>query len=394
MARTIRSRIAVHVVVLVVGAAVLRVAVVPPEICPPVTSGQVGLAIEETVGWFERGIGPDGRFTYAYDRARDVVDSGYNHARHAGVVMSLYQTHAALGSERALALGDLAAGFALRNLYAHDEWVAWHPGGDVEVGPNGLLAAGLAIRRLATGDDRFDDVLLGIGRFLRAQQQPNGSVHASWRPSRGESVPVTEIFATGQAAWAMALLDRAFPEEGWAEAAAITLDYLAHERDRVEGEIARYPDHWAAYTIAELPPEMRSDDRVDYGRRLAGYFGLRIRVESQRTGEGVNLLVRWHPGPPAGVGTALEGIGMLHAVAATDPRMSDLRANIEERMVCAAGLMVDRQETEATAAGWGRPELVRGAWFYRGRTQMDDQQHVLSGLLMVLPVLEAREAGR
>jgi hypothetical protein len=395
MAPRLRSRIARRVAVLIVGAAVLRVAVIPPEICPPVTSQQVRVAIDETLGWFERGIGPDGRLTYAYDREHDVVDPSYSHARHAGVVMSLYQAHEALGSERALALGDLTAGFALRSLFVHDDgWVAWHPGGDIEVGPNGLLVAGLAVRRAATGDPTHDGVIEGIGRFLLGQQQPDGSVDAVWRPSIAASVPVREIFATGQASWALALLDRVFPGDEWARASARTLDYLAHERDRVEGEIARYPDHWAAYTIAALPSEMRSDERLGYARRLAGYFGLRIRVESQRTGEGLNLVVRWHPGPPAGVGTALEGIGMLHAVSVTDPRMADLRANIEERMVCAAGLMVHRQETEATAAGWGRPELVRGAWFYRGRTQMDDQQHVLSGLLMVLPVLEAREAGR
>jgi hypothetical protein len=390
---TLRSRVALHLSVLIVGGAVVRIAVVPPEICPPVTADQVRLAIDETLGWFERGIGPDGRFTYAYDRDADVVDGGYNHARHAGVVMSLYQMHALLGSERALSLADRGVAFALDDLMWHDDWVAWHPGGDVEVGPNGLLASALAIRRLATGDDRFDDVLFGIGRFLRHQQQRNGSVHASWRPSSGESVPVTAIFATGQASWAMALLDRVAPGAHWGRRAALTLDYLAHERDRAEGEIARYPDHWGAYTLADLDPSMWTDQRIAYGRRLAGYFGLRLRVESQRTGEGLNRWVRWHPGPPAGVGTAMEGIGMLHRVAATDTRMADLRPNIETRMICAAGIMVDTQGTATSSASADRPDLVRGAWFYRGRTQMDDQQHVLSGLLMVMPVLEAREAG-
>ena len=65
--------------------------------------------------------------------------------------------------------------------------------------------------------------------------------------------------------------------------------------------------------------------------------------------------------------------------------------NIEKRIVCTAGFMVQRQETAETASMWPRPGLVQGAWFYRGYTQMDDQQHVLSGLLSAIPVIE--EAG-
>ena len=49
-------------------------------------------------------------------------------------------------------------------------------------------------------------------------------------------------------------------------------------------------------------------------------------------------------------------------------------------------------ETAASAAAWPRPELVAGAWFYRGYTQMDDEQHVLSGLLSAIPVLEGEES--
>jgi hypothetical protein len=35
--------------------------------------------------------------------------------------------------------------------------------------------------------------------------------------------------------------------------------------------------------------------------------------------------------------------------------------------------------------------LQQGAWFYRGYTQMDDQQHVLSSLLAALTLMESRE---
>jgi hypothetical protein len=90
------------------------------------------------------------------------------------------------------------------------------------------------------------------------------------------------------------------------------------------------------------------------------------------------------------VGTAAEGIGALWRITA-EPRLADLRPNIEERMICTAGFMVRRQVTAAQAAGATRPELERGAWFYRGYTQMDDQQHVLSSLLAALDLIESRK---
>ena len=91
----------------------------------------------------------------------------------------------------------------------------------------------------------------GIGRFLVGQQQPDGSIFDSWRS--GAPVPAYGLYSTGEAAWSLALLERVFPGEGWGEAAGLTLDYMATRRDRVEGRLSRLPDHWAAYTVAELP---------------------------------------------------------------------------------------------------------------------------------------------
>ena len=187
------------------------------------------------------------------------------------------------------------------------------------------------------------------------------------------------------------LLGGALPGEGWAEAALPIIDYIANERDRAEGYIARLPDHWAAYALGDLPDEHLDEVRVGLAVRLAGYFGMRLRFEATRTGEGVNLWVRWYPGPPAGVGTAGEGIGALHRLGGRVPEIDALLPNIEERLVCTAGIMVDRQVTAGEAAATPQPELARGAWFYRGRTQMDDQQHVLSALLAAWPIVEERE---
>ena len=386
-----RRRLAIHLGVLVIGAGVLRVAVVPTEVCPPVDAGRVETAALGAVSWLVSGQEASGRFTYGYHRGEDRINPSYNEARHGGVVMSLYQAHVVLGSDAALAAADRGVAFAVDDWFDHGDWSAWAPGGNIPVGPNALLLAGLATRRLDTGDTRYDDLMLAIGRFLVAQQQPDGSVYDSF--SRVDDSPVASygLYSTGEAAWALARLNLVFPGEGWGEAAGRTLDYMATWRDRAEGRLTRLPDHWAAYTVSDLPSELLTDLRLEYARDLAGYFGMRLRFEAQRRGDGINLALRWFPGPPAGVGTAAEGIGALHRLAVGQPALADLVDNIQERIVCTAGFMVQRQETPETAAAWPRPRLVEGAWFYRGYTQMDDEQHVLSSLLAAIPVIE--EAG-
>ncbi|HSR14736.1 MAG TPA: hypothetical protein VLL51_03245, partial [Gemmatimonadales bacterium] len=326
-----------------------------------------------------------------YDRDRDLVSPAYNPARHAGVMMSLYQV-AGSHDPAALAAADAGLGYVLERLVEGPGFVAFRPRGeDVPLGANSLLLAALVLRRDLTGDAVHDDLMRGLASFVVGQQLPDGNMLAYWSPATGAPIPeATGKFATGEAAWALALFDAQFPGEGWAEAAARTVDYLNRHRDRDEGRISRLPDHWAAYAVEALPAPLRTDERIDYARQLAGYFGIRLRFESQRTGEGINLLTRWYPGPPAGVGTAGEGIGALWRLSLADDRLADLRPNIEARLVCTAGLMVERQVTEAQAAGAARPALQEGAWFYRGYTQMDDQQHVISALLAALPILEGR----
>jgi hypothetical protein len=160
---------------------------------------------------------------------------------------------------------------------------------------------------------------------------------------------------------------------------------MAHDRNRVEGYLTSLPDHWAAYALSDLRADLLTDDLADYARRLAGYFGIRLRFEAQRRGTGLNLWLRWYPGPPAGVGTAGEGIGALRRLATRDARLGDLLPPIDERLICMAGFMVERQIVDPATP------LETGAWFYRGYTQMDDQQHVLSAMLAAQEALEARE---
>ena len=95
-------------------------------------------------------------------------------------------------------------------------------------------------------------LMRGLGRFLVSQTEPTGALLAQYDPDTGAPVPGEySDYYTGEAYWALALLHRTFPGEGWGETANRIGNYLATERDDVEDHWPALPDHWAAYGAAE-----------------------------------------------------------------------------------------------------------------------------------------------
>jgi hypothetical protein len=390
----VRRLLVPHVAVFVLGAAALRVAVVPAEVCPPLDSGAARVALTEAAGWLERGLRPGGLYTYGYYREEDAVSDDYNITRHAGVMMGLYRLAAETGDEDALAAGDHGLRFLRANLVRREGWAAFaEPGQEARIGASALAVAALVHRRLATGDRGYDGLVRALSSFLVAQQLPDGRVLGYWSPQTGEPVPgLYAKFGTGEALWALALVNRAFPGEGWDRPARRLAGYVATRRDDVEGYYLTFPDHWAAYALAELGPELLGEREIAYARELAGAFGLVSRLESQSGEDGLRRLFRGEPASGAGLGSIGEGLAALWRLSGADPRLADLSDDLGERLRCTAARTVERQVGAAEAARLPRPELARGAWFSEdGYTQMDDQRHPLAALLATLPLLERIE---
>jgi hypothetical protein len=355
------------------GIAILRVLVVPAERCPPVDPAAVRSSIDGAVAWLVRGGSPDGRFLYGYFSDRHEVSPEYNDTRHSGVLYILYR----VGEVRA---GDIGMRHVQANLVDHDGWSAFAaPGDDVELGASSLLVAALVERRLVTADGRYDTLLRRLGRFIVAQMRPDGSVLEFWRPATERRVPgVFGKFSTGEALYALALLHRAFPGEGWDRPAHRVAGYLATKRDIAEGYPTHQPDHWASYGLDELAPTGLTDAEAAYARRLAGYFGYEIRFVSQHTGRPLNLFTE----SGADLGVVGEGASALWRLSGQDPRLADLRGQLGPRITCLAGISVGRQ-----VAATDPDPRARGAWFLHHYTQMDDQQHAIGALLGAEEVL-------
>jgi hypothetical protein len=279
------------------------------------------------------------------------------------------------------------------NLVRRDGWAALdYPGGRPALGATALMTAALAERRAATGDASYDDLMRELGRFMLAVQRDDGGFDNGWNVALGEPLPGTSKYYPGEAFWALTLLDKAFPSEGWGEAAHSAARWLVTERDdALDVDFPPLADQWTAYGLAELADTGLTEDEAGYARRLAERWGFFTRAESQKESGWSGRLVRGRPARAAGMGTWVEGLAALWRVSIKDERLADIRGDIAERAVCASGILAARQVTEREATTYPRPEYVRGAWIRSGETRMDDQQHAFSGLIYTLDLLDGRD---
>jgi hypothetical protein len=343
--------------------------------------------------WIERGQRSDGSYLYEYNRQTDdPSNAGYNIVRHAGVTMSLYEL-AAAGEDEYLAPADEGLRWMEARLQAKEDWSAIEDdAGNLRLGANALMLAGLVFRRDATGDTSRDDLMRELGRFLERLQQPDGSFVDRWQ--RGDDGPYLELksrYATGEAFWALTLMHNRFPGEGWDEPSRKVADYLSLYRDEVEGfEFPPWADQWAAYGLHEMVEWPLSDDNIAYARSLADRFGFLIRTEAQRNDSDLYRRIHGDQTRAAGMGTWVEGLDSLWVIALHDERMADKEADIADRIACGTAMLVERQESLGSLPD-GERDFTSGAWFTDDITRMDDQQHAISALLEAEAALRSRE---
>lgn len=384
---TARRRVQTTLVAWSVGAGILRLSLWAPEVCPSLTAAEARAAAVDAAGWIVANQSPDGEYLYAWDREAGGAVDDYNLVRHAGVTMSLYQL-ADAGELALVEPADRGLDWMLDRLRptvtaTGEPAQAFSGDRTAKLGAAALLAVSLAQRRLATGDRRHDETMVEVGRFLAGQQRLDGSMLDRYSFADDAPVPdATSIYSTGEALWALALIHEALPSAGFASAAWATLDYLALDRDRVEGYApAPWPDQWAAYSLAEMAEWGLDDHHIDYARGLLGRYAGIVRFDAQR-GTAYGSLTHGPVPRGSGVGTWIEGLAALRTLTA-DPRLADLAEPTAETLACGAARLAERQ----VAPGPDVPPEEAGAWFHAGETRMDDQQHAASGLLGAEPVL-------
>ncbi|HEX5939820.1 MAG TPA: hypothetical protein VFZ12_05635, partial [Dehalococcoidia bacterium] len=262
----------------------VRFAVVPAEHCGDLSASDARASATLASEWLMAGQRDDGSYLYEYADEGSQPADAYNIVRHAGVTMALFQTAGRLDDQRAMVVADRGVEWMLERLKPHDDWLALSDDDDGKLGASALMTIALAERRLLTGDERHDEVMRALGRFMVSLQREDGGFHIKWLFDENEpETGTTSLYYPGEALWAIAMLHEAFPEDGWDEAAWAAADFITLHRDEVEDvEFPPLNDHWASYGLAEMVEWGLADHHTDYARDLAGRFGFLVRVEAQK----------------------------------------------------------------------------------------------------------------
>jgi hypothetical protein len=369
----------------------VRAAITPPESCGDTSEEAIIRAAAGASAWMSRNQGDDGRYVYLYYPDTDEVPDEYNEVRHAGVTMALYQAAGRLQDRDAQQAADRAMVWMQDNLEERHNWAALAPDGRrAKLGASALMLVSLAERRLAFRDPQYDDQMRDLATFITEMQRQDGGFHVAW-DFRADAPDTygTSRYYPGEALWALALTHEAFPDEGWDEPARRALEFITTMRDEIEDvDFPPLADQWTGYGLGEMAEWGLTDQQTEYARRLAGRFGLLVRTESQREGSWYGNVVRGEKARASGVGTWAEGMAGLWRLSMVDDRLTDLREPLRERLSCVAGILAERQTSVTESEAFPRPELASGAWFQRGETRMDDQQHAFSALLYALDAMQ------
>ncbi|NIR35370.1 MAG: hypothetical protein GWN79_03430, partial [Actinobacteria bacterium] len=312
----------------------------PP--CDLPTEAQLVDTVEASARWMARALQPNDRYWYEYDRVADEFAANYFDVRHAGVMLSLYQV-AAEGDLSVLPAADGGLQYVLDNLTTVGDITAfddYRP--NTDLGSSALVVAGLAHRRAATADDRYDDLMRAMGRYMQSLLRDDGGMwFGAFAPDLEPMVGRTSTFYTGEAFWAFGLLANQFPGEGWDESALAVAHYLATERDDEEEiENPPHPDQWSAYGFAEMREwrELEGEE-LGYIRALIGQYHGRmereIRREANRVGDGTEApdeTVTFSRG--AAFGTTVEALSALWKLSTVDPGIADLEPQLRTDLLC------------------------------------------------------------
>ncbi|MBN1944471.1 MAG: terpene cyclase/mutase family protein [Bradymonadales bacterium] len=245
---------------------------------PPAGRREVEKAIRAAADWIVSAQRGDGSFHYRYEPLLDRYAEGeYSLTRHAGTVLFLLQALEHTGDRRY----RLTADQALEYLWDHTTQDCGRAGAACVGGPPavGIGTSALALAALVehhrSGGSRSLQRARKLGEFLLMMQKPDGNFWHRY-PFDGPLDPkVHTFYQTGEAAFALALLAQADPQEtAWREAVRRTLEYWVDDYwDHLAGGFFFAEEHWTCLAIEAAHPLFESGryDRfcLDIARFLA-----------------------------------------------------------------------------------------------------------------------------
>jgi hypothetical protein len=351
--------------------------------------------------YLARGVSPEGRYRYTVKAPTNEDLGGYDWPRHAGATYFVAQVAAmtndpslADAARRAATLMTASGLSTCGTLpcVGEENWVG--------LGSTALAVVALAEIVEKKIDTSFAFALVGLTRFLRSQQRPDGEFMHYYDRDSGRPVDTQGLYYSGEAALALAKAYGITKDPADLDAAVRALRYLVGPAWSFFGDRYYYgEEHWTCQVLGVLWPHAPDREALDFCLRWQA-FG---RAIQQREGDsffdsdgsiGVGPVVTPRLTP---VASRCEAAVATLDVARQAGVAAEEIAVLEEQLRRALALLLRQQLRPGPRHLFKSPEAVEGAmtgsevdWELR----IDYTQHTGSALVRWLDLAESTERAR
>ncbi len=248
------------------------------------TTAMVRDAAHDLARYLARSTKEDGRFRFLVDATTGAELPGYDWPRHAGATYFLAQA-AGHFDEPELAIACLHAAACLRDraIVRCGDHPCVGEGDRVDLGSAALtLVAFSEIARTGL-DASYRDVALGLARFIRSQQRPDGEFMHEFDRAAGRPIDLQYLYYSGEATLALGRAYALAHDPSDLDGARLGLAHLVGPAWSFVG--SRYyfgEEHWTCQAMAELWPFAPDPRALDFCARWQAY-GRRMQYHEGET---------------------------------------------------------------------------------------------------------------
>ncbi len=340
------------------------------------------------------GVGPDGRFAYAYDPIADKPLAGYNILRHAGTVFALCQTHALDSDEDSKAAIDRAVTYLLAQIRPAGDvknavWLVEDR--EVKLGGHGLAILALAHRAETFGDRKHLETMQALARWIVATQEESGrfGVHKyELEEGRARIDRFRSLYYPGEAIFGLMRLYRLDGNALWLDVADRAARYRLSKYAGLPDSSLPH-DHWLLYGLAELYRDRPRPEYLKFAIRLTN-----VILASQKRH---HVYLDWQgafriPASANQTATRCEGLAAAWKMM-RQARRPDQADRIAEALALGVQQVLGMQLRIDSAMFLPDPAQARGGFFARFEDpaiRIDHVQHSISALLGYRDVLAGK----
>ncbi|MEO8903873.1 MAG: hypothetical protein ABI488_16270 [Polyangiaceae bacterium] len=218
-----------------------------------VTRAAIKASVLNAARYLQRNQKRDGSFRYEIDAMTGRDEPGYNFPRHAGATYFLARAANQLHDAHLLHAAQLAGAYMKdRGTLRCGAHACVGEGDTVDVGSSALAVLAY-VELLVGGATEYRDAAVDLAGFLRAQQRSDGDFQHIYSVSEQHPVDIQLEYYTGEAAFALARVQRISADARDLEAARRALSFLVKRPALFLGKHYFWgAEHWTCQVMDDL----------------------------------------------------------------------------------------------------------------------------------------------